>query len=393
MANKLKIRQRIVMDKAEVDSNGFMTIPARLTRVGVFNYTLPDGSIQRQLRHPDDVFDSESLSSLVGLPFTNNHPKMLLDNKNAKNLTVGFVMDIDKDNKYVNGKVKVIDADTIKDIQSGKLEVSCGYSADTVDEKGSFNGEVYDVRQKNIRYNHVSLVNKGRAGKEVRLLMDSSENTIISDELTEQTPIKEVVMEKIMLGGKEFEVSPELAAAFKAHMEQMQGEMDSKSKDMVPKADFEKVQTESKDMGAKVEQTQAKLDAAQDEIKELKTKMDSAGDTEKFNQAVKTRVGLEKKAAPFVKAEVKLDGLTNVEIMKEALKGKFPSLNLDGKSDIYVESRFDHMIETMSEDDKKKAQIGKLIVDAADPQTDNSVEAAKKRQIEATLAAGRSEKI
>lgn len=392
MAHKLKIRQRIVMDKAEVDVNGFMTIPARLTRVGVFKYVLPDGSVQRQLRHPDDVFDSESINSLIGLPFTNNHPKSLLDNKNAKNLTVGFVMDIDKDGQYVNGKVKVIDAETIKDIQNGKLEVSCGYSADTIDEKGTFNGEQYDVRQTNIRYNHVSLVNKGRAGKEVRLLMDSSENTIISDELTE-TPNKEVVMEKIMLGGKEFEVSPELAAAFKAHMVQMQGEMDSKSKDMVPKADLEKANVEMKDMGQKVEQTQAKLDAAQDELKELKAKMDSAGDTEKFNKAVKARVELEKKATPFVKAEVKLDGLTNVEVMKEALKGKFPSLNLDGKSDVYVESRFDHMIETMTEDEKKKAQIGKLVLDAADNTNEDEVEAAKKRQREATMAAGRSEKI
>lgn len=51
MALKLNIRQKVIMDKAVLDDNGFMTIPARLTRVGVLKYVLPDGSVQRQLRH------------------------------------------------------------------------------------------------------------------------------------------------------------------------------------------------------------------------------------------------------------------------------------------------------------------------------------------------------
>lgn len=382
MALKLNIRQKVIMDKAVLDDNGFMTIPARLTRVGVLKYVLSDGSVQRQLRHPDDVFDSESLNSLKNMPFTNNHPKSLLNSKTAKSMTVGWVGEsIKKEDLYVVGDVKIIDADTIADVNKGKTEVSCGYSADIIDESGTFNGEKYDVRQKNIRYNHVSLVDKGRAGKQVRLLLDSSEAILIEDEIE----TKEVSMEKIMLGGKEFEVSPELAAAFKAHMEQMKGEMDSKSKDMIPKADLEKAQSEVKDMGKTVEQTQAKLDAAQSELKDLKAKMDSSGDTEKFQKAVKERIELEKKATPFVKKETKLDGMTNVEVMKAALTGKYPSINLDGKSDVYIESRFDSMLESLSEDDKQKAQLGQSLLDAADSKTEDKVADAKKRQTEATL--------
>jgi hypothetical protein len=39
-----------------------------LTRVGIFEYRRPDGSIRRELRLPEEVFAQESLASYKGKP-------------------------------------------------------------------------------------------------------------------------------------------------------------------------------------------------------------------------------------------------------------------------------------------------------------------------------------
>jgi hypothetical protein len=60
--------------KFEVTPEGFLRIPAAVTRVGVFNYKQPDGSVIRELRLPEEVFNPDSLSSLKSIPITNDHP-------------------------------------------------------------------------------------------------------------------------------------------------------------------------------------------------------------------------------------------------------------------------------------------------------------------------------
>lgn len=64
----------------------------------------------------------------------------------------------------------VSDGPTIKLIEDGKRELSAGYTCDLDWTPGKTpSGEAYDAVQKNIRINHVAIVQRGRAGQQVRI--------------------------------------------------------------------------------------------------------------------------------------------------------------------------------------------------------------------------------
>jgi hypothetical protein len=67
---------------------GYIRADAIVTRVGVLTYRNKDGTLRRELRHPDDVFSAESLASLKLIPVTNEHPPgRLVNADNAKELS------------------------------------------------------------------------------------------------------------------------------------------------------------------------------------------------------------------------------------------------------------------------------------------------------------------
>ena len=64
------------------------------------------------------------------------------------------------DDTFLKTSVTITDADTIEKIEAGKTEVSAGYEAELEETPGVFDGEPYDCIQRNIIYNHVSLVDR-----------------------------------------------------------------------------------------------------------------------------------------------------------------------------------------------------------------------------------------
>lgn len=177
------LTQQARFDRFVLDSNvkrtpqGGLDVPANLTRSGVFIYHMPDGSVQRELRHPDDVFVADSLDTLRGAPLTVGHPG-LVRSDNWKQLAVGHVSDdVKPAGSFVSSHVRVQDKGVVEQVEKKDLvELSCGYTCDVDHTPGEWNGEKYDARQINIRYNHVALGPKdfGRAGNEVKLRMDGA---------------------------------------------------------------------------------------------------------------------------------------------------------------------------------------------------------------------------
>ncbi len=165
------------LDKIERTPEGFLRLPAKVTRTGIFIYRKADGSLVRELRKPEEVFNADSLASILAKPFTNNHPSEgSVDSQNATRHTVGFTSDsVQEEGKFVKVFLNVLDENTIKDIENGKREVSCGYRCKVLDESGVFEGERFDAIQTEIRYNHISLVDRGRGGPEVRVSLDSDD--------------------------------------------------------------------------------------------------------------------------------------------------------------------------------------------------------------------------
>lgn len=170
------------IDKYESTPSGGLRVDAYPTRVGVLNYRRADGSIQRELKHPDEVFSPESLASLRGAPFTDDHPSQGEVNPSTwRDLARGHVGDtVRQDGDHVYAQVLVQDADIIRRIQTGDVcELSCGYQADYDPTPGTYNGQNYDGIQRNIRYNHLAGGGKnwGRAGNSVRLRLDAADAT------------------------------------------------------------------------------------------------------------------------------------------------------------------------------------------------------------------------
>ena len=363
-------------DKYEITPEGFLRVDAFATRVGVFTYRKADGSVVRELRPPEEVFHPDSIKSLRQLPVTNDHPSELLTSKDAKKYMVGSTGEnVDKADQFLKTSVTVYDADTIEDIKAGKQEVSCGYESELEESPGVFQGEKYDVIQRNIRYNHLAIVNKGRAGPDVRLRMDSN-SAVLQEGVANE---KEKQMEKISIAGKEYDCSPELAAAIKGMMAQ-QGEMDSKMAGLQKQVDaFAPKQEEMNQMAQAKDALQAKCDSLEEK---LKAKMDSA-DPKKVDELVKKRLHVMTVATKVLPKETKLDGKSDLEIMKEVVAAKAPKANLEGKSETYIQVRFDSIAEDVEANAEAEAELAKskekaVRQDAAVP----SSEEARKKMIE-----------
>ena len=175
---------------------GGIVVPAFLTKPGIFAYTDENGNVIREFRPPDEVFDPDTMASLRDAPVTLGHPppERPVVTTNWRELAVGHARgDARIESDMVAADLVIQDAAAIRAIENGVQEVSCGYRFESLDNTpGEWNGQAYDRIQRGIRYNHIALVRKGRAGSDVRLRLDSEDNQITEiDEMTTpaiQTP-------------------------------------------------------------------------------------------------------------------------------------------------------------------------------------------------------------
>lgn len=295
---------------------GYLRAAASLTRHGVFPYPNADGTLRLEYRPLDEVSDQASLDTLKLAPFTNDHPPEFLNSENTSKYSKGTVGEnIAMDAEWVTATIQVTDAGTIKAAKGGKVETSCGYECDYLPYPGvTPDGERYDGIQKNIRYNHVSLVDKGRAGGS-RLKMDAAE----------QAP-KEKSVKKIKVDGLTFEVEPQLAAAFEKEL----AANDALLKESLDDNDALK----------------ARADQAEADLKKEKERADAALDPETVRTRVKERLDLEKLARVVLDEDADLSDKTDREIREMAVLKECPEAKLDKATDVYVNARFDHMIDT-----------------------------------------------
>jgi len=370
------------ISKSNLDfqESGLLNVVANVTRTGVFVYTrynVETGELEtiRQLRHPDDV--KESLSSLKGIPVTNEHPQELLSVETAKEYVVGMTSDVakvipveesyDNQEEYIEQSFTVFDAATIDDIQKGKREVSLGYSLDLADESGTWNGQAYDCRQKNIVYNHLSIVHRARGGAGCAIQMDGKDinvDGVMFDDVLNNNAEGES-MKTFNFDGKEFEVKDDVHSL------------------------LESLTAKAGELQANLDSAEAKLDSYKDEEKKKEAEKKEAMDADEFKSAVKARVGLER-AAGKVLGDVALDSLTDREI-KEKVIATASDVALDAKSDAYVDARYDIVLETAmdsKEEEKPKEDettLGAVALDNANADSVDIVADAKAKFLERLL--------
>lgn len=154
-----------------IDEQGFLHDTPVVTSTGIFEYSLPDGKVRRELRLPEHVFDKKSLASYQGKPVIITHEAGSIDKDNVMKEIVGTILtDGYRDGNDVRCKIVIHDIDKVKKIPF--RELSLGYNLDLIEEPGEWNGEPYDAIQTNIRINHLAIVEKARAGDQAHLNLD-----------------------------------------------------------------------------------------------------------------------------------------------------------------------------------------------------------------------------
>ncbi len=156
--------------------DGYLVAEAKAVRTGIQLYLgdevgKPDMKIVRVYRPAEEVFADASLQSFTHAPVTVNHPKDAVSSANWKDLAVGEVSTAaKKDGDWVWLPLILKDAAAISDVEAGKRELSAGYecsldwTAGTTDD-----GQQFDAVQRNIKINHLAIVDAARAGSQARI--------------------------------------------------------------------------------------------------------------------------------------------------------------------------------------------------------------------------------
>ena len=392
----------------ERTSEGFLRGRAIVTSIGVFTYKRADGTVQRELRLPEEVFATGTLNSMKLKPVTLNHPTELVTTDNADKLQVGSLGDNPSWTKEwehrsweevtdgINCAVDMIITrkDAIDAILNGKQALSMGYTCDLdVAEPGAtWCGIEYDFIQRNIRYNHCAIVDSARAGDNAKIeLRQDSEDAVLEDIVT-KTDGGETMLKKINLDGIEYEAEESVIKALnaeKARADKAEKDACEEKKTMDKKvADMEKKVTELEKRVSEVEAerdtAKDKADSAEKELEEIKkTSMDSS----KMNEMVNAKIELLHNAEK-AGVEVKSD-MADADIKKAVIAKVFPNAKFDGKDDVYVQARYDATIEILAE---RADQNTKTFTSDMPPANHADENDARERMIQRMKNHGKEEK-
>lgn len=310
-------------DKAEIGKrstkDGYLVAMSKVARTGVQDYLASElgmigNHVVRVNRPEAEVFAKDAMASLTHAPVTINHPAEMVDADNWGDLAVGEVGEgVLRDGEWLAVPLIVKDAKGIEVAGSTHKEISMGYTAELKDAP---EGVDYDLDMTNIRFNHLALVPKGRAGSQARIGDSAGQwgaTPVIQD--------KEVKMDikTIVVGDKAVQVAA---------------------------SDADTVTQILKDHTSTVAELQATIEARDTTIGELKaecaeTAKQVMSDAEQA-AAVVARKLVTDKVAEFVK-DFKDAGQTLIDMKREAVKAHYGDEAAADLNDANIEGAFSVM--------------------------------------------------
>ncbi|EKN88905.1 PF09979 family protein [Leptospira interrogans str. 2003000735] len=352
--------QRVItFDRGELEvietDEGFLRAYVTIARVGVFPY-LRNGKVYKEAKLPEELFRPETINSIKIKPVTDGHPPVS-DNRGLvvpENYTkyirgaLGDTVEI-IDNKKIRTIEIVYDANLIGDLKAGeKREVSIGFECYRDETPGVFEGEQYDVAQREIAVNHVAQVPAGRAGEEVTIHLDNSDEIgIMIDEETmnklKKTTIQDEDPTTTAPTPTEEQISNGIFKLFQKLFSKFSGDPESAE----PSADDKKTT-----------ELQSQIDALKKENEELKKKgatnvqktetpaqEQDAAIKEQIHKAATERLKLIDTGKAII-PEFKADGLSDREIRLKVIETILPGKKIekDAKDEI-VEAIYDAAVE------------------------------------------------
>ncbi len=388
------------MDKTYYTEEGYLVDHPVVTRCGIFEYADPEkgeDGIRRELRLPEEVFAEKSLASYEGKPIIITHDAGEINKGNVHREQIGTILSKGyRDGNNVRCKIVIHDTDALK--RCGLRELSLGYSQNPEETPGVYEGQAYDAIQRDIEINHLALVGEARAGDAARLNIDHKDTAKkylkggpamaavtgkgkkkrrLDGDLTPEELAQAIALYRAQQGlpsGTEDEDevkldADEIISGVKERKDRRDSEMEQMDADEViaeQKSDIEALLGVIDELQAASDMTSSDADdfggANEDEADpeenldegegeensdEDDTNEDGDGDSpinmDSVDKVVRKRLR-DYLDVCRVCDRLNLDGAENLDLMearKKVIKKVNPKLNLDGKSESYINAAYD----------------------------------------------------
>lgn len=430
---KLKTVKRldsIPLSPAFFTPEGYLRDRPIVTTCGIFEYIGDDGETVRELRLPDEVFSPDSLESYKGKPIIITHDAGEVNKNNAKREQIGTILSPgQRDGDSVRAEIVIHDTDAMK--ASGLKELSLGYDVDIDPTPGTWHGQPYDSIQRNIRINHLALVDEARAGHTARLNLDGKKNKNPKggekkmykrkDGVDMLTPeqLEEAVEMYMAAHQADFPVIDEgEAQEEKSPVEQIRENTDRRDADIeaITAEEIPQMHEEIKTLLGEIDKLQGANDVSADGIGCLQNKDEGEPtadpdkqDAEEITDPDKTdgddtqapaedtsmkmdaaeRTFSDMYAICQMAAKLNLDGFTPRSVLdgkKAIIRAVNPKVHLDGKSREYVDGAYEAACTAIASRKSTSAQkakaYGTMNADSAAFSGESEAEKARKRMIE-----------
>ena len=323
----MNFSDRSVIGTTKKTQEGYLIATARVARTGIQEYIASElgfvgDHIVKVYRSESEVFHKEALKSLSRVPVTVDHPREIVTADNWKDLAVGEVGDeIMRDGEWLVVSPMIKDASALASAASTHKEISMGYSAELRDASPDTGA---DYEMYNLRFNHLALVNKGRAGSEARI--GDSINWGASP-VTKEEKTMTVELKTVILGDKAVQVEAKDAETVAGILKDHKSVIDAKD--------------------AKIGELEVKLSDAMSKIlsdEEIDKMISSKIESDNKRKAVIDKVG--DKAKDWTDAQI--DGaflaldfdIKTDDTARNAISDKKQELNADQKIQDAIKRRF-----------------------------------------------------
>ena len=323
------LTDRVSVSAPRRTADGYLVADAKVARTGVQDYLgselgRPDMPIVRLYRPPEEVFAQDAMHSYAYRPLTIEHPTQMVDSATWKAVSAGQTgAEVVRDGEFVRVPLVLMDATAISAYESGKRELSMGYTAEIVFRDGvTPDGQPYDAVQTNLRMNHLALVDKARGGAQLRI-GDGGAPGASNPGPHHQKKEPTMSDKTILVDGLSVVTNDAGAQAI--------GKLQAQLKDaQTAQASADHAhQTAIATKDAEIAKRDAEIDSLKGQVLS-----DAA-----LDQRVQQRGDLIGKAKAIHDADY--SGKTDAEVRKAAVVAKLGDAAIAGKPDAYIEARFD----------------------------------------------------
>lgn len=316
---------------------GYLCVKGIAARTGVYQYVsteldLPGPArIVNVYKPAEELFSPESMATYVDKDVTNDHPDDLVNSTTFREVSVGHVRGVARDGENLVVDMIIKDQSAIDDIESGKAEISPGYTAEYAEEPGvAPDGQTYEYAQRTILNNHMAVVQAARAGKMARIF----------DHKPKGVPMAQ---RKVFLDSKKsrsITVDEEVALVVEDAIGTLQKTLDEANE--------------------RADKAEATKDEAEEKLEEAKKATSDAAIGERVKLTLDTIAVARKLVKNFDAKGV----VSPLEIKRAALTQLKPARDWIGKSEAYITAAFDSAEEDAKETEDEDEDEAKSTKDS-----------------------------